>query len=119
MRVEIAKTFAFDSAHRLPNVPEGHKCGRLHGHTYRVEVALAGEADPKMGWLVDYGVIKEKVDPLIKRLDHSFLNEIPGLENSTAENLARWIYDALKPAIPMLASITVHETESTRCIYRG
>ena len=87
--------------------------------TYRVEVTLAGEMDPKMGWLVDYGTIKEAVEPLLRRLDHQDLNDIPGLGNSTSENLAKWIFDQLKPALPLLAAIAVLETDSTRCVYRG
>ena len=114
----ITKSFAFDAAHRLPNVSENHKCGRMHGHTYTVVLGLAGELQAKLGWIQDYGEIKEIYEPLRQRLDHRCLNDIPGLENSTAEVLARWIYDQLAPALPLLVDVTVRETDSTEAIYR-
>jgi 6-pyruvoyltetrahydropterin/6-carboxytetrahydropterin synthase len=114
----ITKSFAFDAAHRLPNVPENHKCGRMHGHTYTVVLGLAGKLQAKLGWIQDYGEIKEIYEPLRQRLDHRCLNDIPGLENSTAEVLARWIYDQLAPALPLLVDVTVRETDSTEAIYR-
>ena len=119
MRVELSKEFTFEAAHRLPHVPPGHKCGRLHGHSFRFEVAVSGEVDPKTGWLIDYGDIRSAVEPLLARLDHYDLNAIEGLENPTSEVLAKWIYDRLKPGLPLLASITVNETCTTQCIYRG
>ena len=114
----ISKRFSFDSAHWLPNVPEGHKCGRLHGHTYTVELALEGELDPEMGWIVDFGEIKAAFKPLEKQLDHHCLNDIEGLENPTAEVMARWIYERLKPELPQLADVTVQETANTASVYR-
>ncbi len=119
MRVELTKEFRFEASHRLPHVPPGHKCGRLHGHSFIFEVAVEGEVDPKSGWLVDYGEIKKAAAPLVDRLDHWHLNEIEGLENPTSEILAKWIFDRLKPELPLLASITVHETCTTKCVYRG
>ena len=119
MRVELVKEFRFEASHRLPHVSEGHKCGRLHGHSFRFEVAVEGEVDPKSGWLVDYGDIKKAAAPLVDRLDHYHLNEIEGLENPTSEILAKWIHDRLKPALPLLASVTVFETCTTKCLYRG
>ncbi len=119
MRVELTKEFRFEAAHRLPHVPPGHKCGRLHGHSFLFEVTVAGEADPKSGWLVDYGEIKKAAASLVDRLDHWHLNEIEGLENPTSEILAKWIFDRLKPALPLLDSVAVHETCTTKCIYRG
>ena len=119
MNVELAKTFTFEAAHRLPMVPEGHKCQRLHGHSFKVEVKAAGEVNPEMGWLVDYSDIKEAFQPLWAQLDHHYLNEIEGLENPTSENLAHWIWVRLKPILPQLSELVVHETCSSRCIYRG
>jgi 6-pyruvoyltetrahydropterin/6-carboxytetrahydropterin synthase len=119
MRVELIKIFSFEAAHRLPRLPESHKCYRVHGHSFRIEVAIAGEVDPELGWLIDYAEMTEAFEPLRARLDHAYLNEIPGLENATSENLARWVWDELSPRLPMLASITVHETCAARCIYRG
>src|SRR3954468_18241054 len=95
--MEIFKEFGFEAAHRLPNVPEGHKCARLHGHSFRVEVTVRGAVDPRTGWVMDFGELKEKFRPLEEALDHRYLNEVAGLENSTSENIARWIWVRLKP----------------------
>ncbi len=119
MVVRLSKTFGFEAAHLLPTFPEGHKCRRLHGHSFRFEVIVEGEVDPAKGYLIDYGDIKKVTDPLVKQLDHYYLNEIQGLENPTAENVAKWIYDRLKPALPMLASILLYETCTSSCEYRG
>ncbi len=113
----ITKSFTFDAAHWLPQVPETHKCRRLHGHTYRVEVALEGPLDPEMGWVEDYGRIKAACAPLIEQLDHSCLNDTEGLENPTAERLAEWLFDRLQSQLPALSEITVCETPSTQAIY--
>jgi 6-pyruvoyltetrahydropterin/6-carboxytetrahydropterin synthase len=118
MAHRITKRFSFDSAHWLPNVPEGHKCGRLHGHTYTVEIALEGELDAEMGWIVDFGEIKTAFKPLEAQLDHFCLNDIEGLENPTAEVMARWLYERMKPLLPQLADITVRETANTSAVYR-
>lgn len=119
MHVELRKTFRFESAHLLPNVPEGHKCRRLHGHSYRVTVECSGECDPELGWLIDYADIKAAFAPLRQRLDHYYLNEIEGLENPTSEVLAKWIWDRLKPNLPSMSALTVHETCTSECTYRG
>jgi 6-pyruvoyltetrahydropterin/6-carboxytetrahydropterin synthase len=119
MIVRLTKSFTFEAAHSLPTFPEGHKCRRLHGHSFRVEVTVAGEVDPARGYLVDYGEIKRACEPLRRRLDHYYLNEIEGLENPTSENLARWIWERLKPGLPLLDSLLVHETCDSRCEYRG
>ena len=117
--VELTKEFSFEAAHSLPNVPKGHKCGRLHGHSFRVEVTIRGPVDARTGWLMDFAELKEQFGPLEDQLDHRFLNEIPGLENSTSENIAKWIWDRLKPTVPVLHAITVHETCTSMCVYRG
>jgi 6-pyruvoyltetrahydropterin/6-carboxytetrahydropterin synthase len=116
---EIFREFTFEAAHRLPNVPEGHKCGRLHGHSYRVQVAVTGAVDPTLGWVIDFGDIKDAWRPLDQTLDHFYLNEIPGLENPTSENLSAWIWERLQDALPGLSSVTVKETCTSGCIYRG
>src|SRR5437588_730400 len=90
--MEIFKEFTFEAAHRLPHVPEGHKCARLHGHSFRVALHLTGPVEPESGWLMDFGEIKERFQPLYNQLDHHYLNEIEGLENPTSENIARWIH---------------------------
>jgi 6-pyruvoyltetrahydropterin/6-carboxytetrahydropterin synthase len=119
MKVELRKTFQFEAAHLLPHLPKSHKCRRLHGHSFKVEVVLAGECDPKLGWLMDYAEISEAFKPILEKLDHYYLNEIPGLENPTSENVAVWIWTRLKPKLPQLLEIVVAETCLSRCIYRG
>ncbi len=118
MAHRITKSFTFDSAHWLPNVPEGHKCGRLHGHTYKVTLAAEGGLDPEMGWIVDFGEIKAVWKPLEKQLDHICLNDIDGLENPTAEVMARWIFEKMSKELPALADVTVSETAGTTAVYR-
>lgn len=117
--VEIWKDFSFDSAHRLPHVPEGHKCGRLHGHTFHVRVTLRGVAGEHTGWVMDFADLKAAWKPLDRVLDHRYLNEIEGLENPTSEVLAVWIWDRLKPVLPELWEVQVKETCTSGCSYRG
>jgi 6-pyruvoyltetrahydropterin/6-carboxytetrahydropterin synthase len=117
--MEVFKEFTFEAAHRLPNVAEGHKCARLHGHSFRVEIHVSGEIDPQAGWVMDFGDIKSAFKPLYDQLDHYYLNEIEGLENPTSENLARWIWIRLKPNLPGLSKIIVRETCTSGCVYRG
>ena len=119
MRVRLSKQFHFEAAHDLPTFPPDHKCRRLHGHSFRFDVIVEGEVDPAKGYLIDYGDIKAAAAPLVKRLDHYYLNEIEGLDNPTSEVLARWIFDRLKPALPQLSSIIVHETCTSTCEYSG
>lgn len=120
MRVELTKDYTFEAAHRLPRVPADHKCARMHGHSYRISVTVAGEVDPAMGWLVDFADITAVVKPLLEReLDHRTLNDVPGLENPTAELLSVWLWERLAPRLPHLDAIVVHETCASRCTYRG
>ena len=119
MIVELVKEFSFESAHRLPKVPEGHKCARLHGHSFKCEVAVRGEVQPETGWLIDYAEITAAFEPLRKRLDHYYLNDIEGLENATSENLARWLWDALAARLGGLHRVTVRETCTARSDYFG
>jgi len=117
--VELVKDFRFEAAHWLPNVPEGHKCRRMHGHSFRGEVAVRGNVDPRIGWLIDFADLKKAVDPIVQELDHYCLNEIPGLENPTSEMVAVWFWQRLAPAVPMLYRITIEETCTSRCHYFG
>ena len=119
MYLSLAKTIRFEAAHWLPTFPEGHKCRRMHGHSFRVDVEVAGEVDPEKGYLIDFGEVKRLVQPIEDQLDHRLLNEIEGLENPTAELLAKWIYDRIKPDLPMLARVRVHETCTTAVTYEG
>lgn len=117
--MELYKDFRFEAAHRLPNVPEGHKCARLHGHSFLVRLTIVGEVDPVTGWLMDFDEIKTAFEPLYDQLDHHYLNDVPGLENPTSENLAVWIWDRLKPKLKELDSVEVRETCTVGCTYRG
>ena len=117
--MDIFKVFTLEAAHRLPNVPPGHKCARLHGHSFRVEIHVSGDIDPQTGWVMDVAEIKAAFQPLYDRLDHHYLNDIEGLDNPTSERLAVWIWDQLKPAMPLLSEIVVHETCTSGCRYRG
>ena len=119
MNVRLIKSFTFEAAHWLPTFPEGHKCRRMHGHSFKVDIVVAGELDPAKGYLVDYGDIKAVTSPIESQLDHYCLNEIKGLENPTSEMIAKWIWDRLKPQLPMLAQVVVHETCTSRCEYVG
>jgi 6-pyruvoyltetrahydropterin/6-carboxytetrahydropterin synthase len=117
--VEIFKTFTLECAHRLPNVPAGHKCERLHGHSFRVDVHVAGPVDPTLGWVMDFADLKKAFEPVFERLDHRYLNDVPGLENPTSENVARWIWRELQPRLPRLARVVVHETCTSGATYAG
>jgi 6-pyruvoyltetrahydropterin/6-carboxytetrahydropterin synthase len=119
MRVRLSKSFRFEAAHDLPTFPDGHKCRRLHGHSFRFDVIVEGDVAAEKGYLIDYGEIKSVTDPIVRRLDHFYLNEIPGLSNPTSENLARWLWENLKPALSLLTCIVVHETCTSTCEYRG
>jgi 6-pyruvoyltetrahydropterin/6-carboxytetrahydropterin synthase len=116
---EIFREFTFEAAHRLPNVPPGHKCARLHGHSYRVEVHVRGPVGDETGWVRDFGDIKSAFKPLEDQLDHYYLNEIEGLGNPTSEVLAKWIWDRLVPTLSDLCAVHVRETCTSGCIYRG
>jgi 6-pyruvoyltetrahydropterin/6-carboxytetrahydropterin synthase len=117
--MEIYKEFHFEAAHRLPNVPEGHKCARLHGHSFQVRLSVEGDAPEPAGWVMDFAELKSSFNALHDQLDHRYLNDIPGLENPTSENIARWIWNALKPLLPPLSRVEIRETCTSGCIYRG
>jgi len=117
--MQLRKTFQIEAAHRLPAVPPGHKCGRLHGHSFVIEIVIEGPVDPVTGWVMDFADLKQLFKPLHDQLDHNLLNDIPGLENPTSENLAIWIWTRLKPSLPLLTGIVIAETCNSRCIYHG
>lgn len=118
MNCRITKSFVLDAAHWLPEVPPGHKCGRMHGHTYTIVLGLEGTLDSRMGWVQDYGEITEAFAPVNDELDHHLLNEIEGLENPTAEVMAHWLFERLAPKLPLLTDVTVCETPTTSAVYR-
>ena len=117
--MEIFKDFTFEAAHRLPMVPPGHKCSRLHGHSFKVSIHVRGTIDEELGWFMDFGDIKAAFAPILDQLDHYYLNEIAGLENPTSENLARWIWARVLPALPGLSKVVVRETCTSGCVYEG
>ena len=117
--MEVFKTFGFEAAHRLPHVPEGHKCARLHGHSFRVEVHVAGAVGDPSGWVVDFADLSQAWEPIHQLLDHRYLNDVPGLENPTSEVLAQWLWPRLTPALPGLSQLVVRETCTSGCRYRG
>ena len=117
--MEVWKEFTFEAAHLLPYVPEDHKCRRLHGHSYRVRVCVEGELDPTLAWVVDFAAIAAAFEPIRVRLDHYYLNDIEGLENPTSEVLAKWIWEQILPALPLLSRVEVSETCTAGCVYRG
>ena len=117
--MEIYKEFHFEAAHRLPNVPDGHRCARLHGHSFQARVTVDGPVDAHSGWVMDFGEIKAAWRPLGEQLDHNYLNEIDGLDNPTSERLAVWIWERLAPSLPTLAAVEIRETCTSGCVYRG
>jgi len=118
MRTRLERSYRFEAAHSLPHVPPGHKCARMHGHSYAIDLAIEGEIDPERGWLMDFAEIDEYAMPVIRRLDHQVLNEIDGLANPTSELLAVWIWNQLSQ-LPGLVEVVVSETPTSRCVYRG
>ncbi len=119
MRTLLQREYRFEAAHFLPKVAAGHKCARMHGHGYLVVVVVEGEIDPELGWVIDLAAIDDHVGPLVGALDHRVLNDIDGLANPTSELLAVWLWDRLRPSLPILVELQVAETASSRCIYRG
>lgn len=118
-RVEIWKEFRIEAAHRLPHVPAGHKCARLHGHSFRIVVHVRGPLDPHLGWVTDFATIAEAWRPLHEALDHQYLNEVSGLDNPTSEQLARWVWAKLVTSLPGLSRVDIHETCTSGCSYTG
>ena len=117
--VELEKSFRFEAAHHLPFVPEGHRCARVHGHSYRLTVRVKGTIDPELGWFIDYGDINKVVKPIVESLDHQDLNTIPGLENPTTETVCVWGWERIEKNLPGLFAVEVAETPNTSCVYRG
>jgi 6-pyruvoyltetrahydropterin/6-carboxytetrahydropterin synthase len=118
-QIELRKTFQFEAAHLLPHLPRSHKCRRLHGHSFKVEIAVSGPCDDRLGWVMDYAAMAAAFKPLWVKLDHRYLNEIPGLDNPTSENIALWIWKRLEPRLPLLTEVVVAETCTARCVFKG
>lgn len=117
--MNIFRVFTIEAAHRLPNVRAGHKCARLHGHSFRIELHLRGDVGPQTGWVMDFADVKAAFQPIYDQLDHHYLNEIAGLENPTSENLAKWVWQKARPVLPLLSKVVIHETCTSGCEYQG
>lgn len=117
--MDVFRVFQIEAAHKLPHVPAGHKCARVHGHSFRIEIHVSGPVGEHSGWVMDFADLRIAFQPLFERLDHHYLNEIEGLENPTSENLARWIWQRLKDGLPGLSKVVVQETCNAGCIYTG
>jgi len=117
--MKITQAFHFEAAHRLPNVPEGHRCANLHGHSYRIELTLEGPVDPHTGFVIDFFDIEAAFGPLLNTLDHHYLNDIAGLDNPTAELIAVWIWERVKPSLQQLVKVIVYETPDCWAEYDG
>lgn len=117
MKFKLKQHFQIESARFLPHLPKNHPCAQMHGHSFKIVLTLIGELDPKLGWVMDYNEIQDKMNPLLKQIDHRVLNDVEGLENPTSEFLAKWIYDRAILALPMLVEVSVAETATTECCY--
>jgi 6-pyruvoyltetrahydropterin/6-carboxytetrahydropterin synthase len=117
--MDVFRVFQIEAAHRLPHVPEGHKCARLHGHSFRIEVHVSGELGTDSGWVMDFADLKAAFQPLFEQLDHRCLNDVDGLDNPTSEHLARWVWARLRADLPGLSKVVVQETCNAGCVYRG
>jgi 6-pyruvoyltetrahydropterin/6-carboxytetrahydropterin synthase len=117
--MELFKQFSIEAAHWLPNVPADHKCRRMHGHSFQIQVHVRGPVDPHLGWVMDFAEIKAAFAPVEDEIDHRCLNDVAGLENPTSENLARWLWKRLRPALPLLSKIVVQETCTSGCVFEG
>ena len=115
MRTEISRSYTIEAAHRLPHVPEGHKCARLHGHSFRITLHVGGELDPRLGWIVDFAEIDRAFEPVFAQLDHRYLNEVPGLDNPTSELLARWVLERVRLPAARLLAVSIGETCNASC----
>lgn len=117
--MKLTQAFTFEAAHRLPNVPATHKCHRMHGHSYRLELQLEGPVDPKTGFVIDFFDVEKVFGPVLDQLDHHTLNDIEGLENPTAENIAVWVWDKVKHLLDNVSSVKVFETPFCWAEYEG
>jgi 6-pyruvoyltetrahydropterin/6-carboxytetrahydropterin synthase len=117
--MEIFSRFSLEAARWLPELPPEHPCARMHGHSFRIEVHVAGALDPALGWVVDFADIQKAWLPIHEALDHRTLNDIEGLDNPTSERLAIWLWQRLKPGLPGLSRVVVMETRDSGCVYSG
>ncbi|MEK9672445.1 MAG: 6-carboxytetrahydropterin synthase [Rhodospirillaceae bacterium] len=119
MTTTIFHTFIFESARRLPNLPESHICSRLHGNTFRLKVSVSGLVRESEGWIMDFAAVAAAVEPILAEIDHHLLNEVPGLENPTTENIVLWLWRRISTQLQGLSELELHENDTTGCICRG
>jgi 6-pyruvoyltetrahydropterin/6-carboxytetrahydropterin synthase len=117
MKFELKQHFQIESARFLPHLEKTHPCSRMHGHSFKIVLTLVDEADAKLGWVIDYNEIQAKMKPILDRIDHRVLNEVPGLENPTSELLTKWVFDQARAVLPALTRVTIAETPATECSY--
>jgi 6-pyruvoyltetrahydropterin/6-carboxytetrahydropterin synthase len=117
--MDVYKTFSIEAARSLPNLPEGHPCKNVHGHSFKITLTISGDVDSHTGFVMDFGDIDSAFKPIKDQIDHTHLNKVEGLENPSSEHLCIWIWDQLKPSLPQLSKIEIKETDATGCIYRG
>jgi len=119
MKVRLSRTFSFEASHRLDHLGVEHPCYNLHGHSYRVEIEVYGEVDETTGFLIDYSEIAKIVRSIVKRLDHTHLNDVEGLPLTSTEHIGRWLWERIQPELPILSRITIYETDSSKCVFEG
>ena len=117
--MEVYKIFSIEAARSLPNLPNNHPCKNIHGHSFKVIITVDGKVQEYSGFVMDFGEIDLAFKPIFKMIDHSYLNEIEGLENPSSENLCKWIWKHLSKTLPILKKIEIKETDLTGCIYKG
>ncbi|MBC7371766.1 MAG: 6-carboxytetrahydropterin synthase [Bdellovibrionaceae bacterium] len=117
MKFELKQHFQIESSRYLPHLEKSHPCSRMHGHSFKIILTLVGEADPRLAWVIDYNDIQLKMKPILERIDHRTLNEVPGLENPTSEMLTKWVYDETMKVLPQVTRVTIAETPFTECAY--
>ena len=115
----VYKKFNIESARSIPNLPKTHPCHHIHGHSFKIIISVKGPVNKQNGFVVDFQDIDDAFSSFKKELDHSYLNDIEGLQNPTSENICIWIWDKIQSSLPNIYKIEIKETDSTGCIYKG
>ena len=115
----VYKKFNIESARSIPNLPKTHPCHHIHGHSFKIIISVKGPVNKQNGFVTDFQDIDDAFSPFKKELDHSYLNDIEGLQNPTSENICIWIWNKIQSSLPNIYKIEIKETDSTGCIYKG
>ena len=115
----VYKKFHIESARSLPNLPDEHPCSQVHGHSFEIILKVSGELNEKTGFIIDFQEIENSFGPILKLLDHAYLNNIKGLENPTSENMCLYVWENIKPSLPNIIEVEIKETSATGCRYKG